>query len=94
MTVGSSDVAPAIGDADSPDAGGADQAGDRGPQGDPPPAWDGIDVAKRWKKFKRELLLWQWDTRLEKKRQGLKVWRRMTGKAADIALQRSGRQAA
>ena len=68
-----------------PDAGGDDQEGDRGPQGDPPPAWDGEDVAKRWKKFKRELLLWQGDTRLPKKRQGLKVWRRLTGKAADIA---------
>ena len=61
-----------------------DRDGDRGPA-DPPPQRDGLDVAKRWKKYKRELLLWRGDTRLPPRRQGLKVWRRMFGKAADIA---------
>ena len=53
MTAGASD------DADSFDAGpgGAEQGEYRGPPGDPPPAWDGENVAKRWKKFNRELLL-------------------------------------
>ena len=81
MAVGASNDA----DSSNLDVDGGEQDGERGPQGDPPPAWDGEDVAKRWKKFKRELLLWQGDTRLPKKRQGLKVWRRLTGKAADIA---------
>ena len=61
-----------------------DRDADRGPA-DPPPQWDGLDVARNWKKYKRELLLWRGDTRLAPRRQGLKVWRRMVGKAADIA---------
>ena len=62
----------------------ADRGTDRGPT-DPPPSWDGLDVARSWKKYKRELLLWRGDTQLAPKRQGLKVWRRMTGKAKGIA---------
>ena len=58
--------------------------GDRGSH-DPPPAWDGQNVAKRLNKYKRDLLLWRGDTKLAPGRQGLKVWCRMTGKAADIA---------
>ena len=73
------------GDTFNPDeADGHEEGGERGPHGDPPPRWDGEDVAKRWKKYKRELLLWQNDTHLLRKRQGLKVWRRLSGKAADI----------
>ena len=63
---------------------GGQEDGERGPRGDPP-QWDGEDVARRWKKYKRKLLLWQENTRLPKERQGLRVWRRMTGKATDIA---------
>ena len=40
----------------NPDADGREEGGEWGPQGDPP-QWDGEDVAKRWKEFKRELLL-------------------------------------
>ena len=80
MAVGASDGA----DTFDPGDGGGEHEGERGPQ-DPPPSWDGEDVAKRWKKYKRELLLWRGDTKLAPKRQGLKVWRRLTGKAADIA---------
>ena len=52
---------------------------------DSPPSWGGENVAKRWKKYKRELLLWRGDTKPAPRRQGLKVWRRLTGKAADLA---------
>ena len=46
-------------------------------------------------RYKRELLLWQNDTELSPKRQGLKVWRRVTGERDQNAFkaQRSARGA-
>eukprot|EP00971_Amphidinium_carterae_P228715 4536933-Amphidinium_carterae.1 len=48
---------------------------------DLPPSWDGIDPARRWRTYRRELLLWQADTEVPPSRQAVKAFRQMTGQA-------------
>eukprot|EP00971_Amphidinium_carterae_P203991 4048054-Amphidinium_carterae.1 len=52
---------------------------------DPPPGWDGVDPANRWRQIRRRIVLWSEDTDLAKKRQGLRVFRHLTGDAATLA---------
>eukprot|EP00971_Amphidinium_carterae_P302427 6009335-Amphidinium_carterae.1 len=52
---------------------------------DPPPVWDGVDPANRWRQVRRRIVLWAEDTDLHKKRQGLRVFRHLSGDAATLA---------
>eukprot|EP00971_Amphidinium_carterae_P153241 3037908-Amphidinium_carterae.1 len=52
---------------------------------DLPPLWDGVDPARRWRAFRRELLLWQADTEVPPGRQAVKAFRQMSGQAKLLA---------
>eukprot|EP00971_Amphidinium_carterae_P252169 5006759-Amphidinium_carterae.1 len=52
---------------------------------DSPPAWDGIEPSRRWRAYRRELLLWQADTEVPPARQAVKAFRHMTGQAKLLA---------
>eukprot|EP00971_Amphidinium_carterae_P017278 340899-Amphidinium_carterae.1 len=52
---------------------------------DPPPTWDGEKPTENWRTKRREILLWAEDTDLPPKRQGVRVFRHLTGQARLIA---------
>eukprot|EP00971_Amphidinium_carterae_P234770 4658650-Amphidinium_carterae.5 len=41
---------------------------------DAPPSWDGVDPSRRWRAYRRELLLWQADTEVQPARQAVKTF--------------------
>ena len=47
----------------------------KGGSRDPPPAWDGVNPAKRWLDKKRELQMWADDTECPKDKMGVRFWR-------------------
>ena len=53
---------------------------------DPPPGWNGVDPAKRWRDHKRELKLWALDSDLPLKKQGVIYLRSLQGDATEAVL--------
>eukprot|EP00971_Amphidinium_carterae_P100922 1996716-Amphidinium_carterae.1 len=52
---------------------------------DPPPGWDGEQPTQRWRTTRRAIVLWAEDTDVPKSRQGIRLYRQLTGKAAQVA---------
>eukprot|EP00971_Amphidinium_carterae_P118289 2343602-Amphidinium_carterae.2 len=56
-----------------------------GSRSEPPPVWDGVDPASRWKQCRRAIKLWSEDCELEEHKKGVRLWRSLTGVAAKLA---------
>eukprot|EP00971_Amphidinium_carterae_P050766 999724-Amphidinium_carterae.1 len=52
---------------------------------DPCPEWDGEQPAERWRAVRRSIVLWSEDTDLTRARHGVRLFRSLTGKAAQLA---------
>eukprot|EP00971_Amphidinium_carterae_P273042 5419177-Amphidinium_carterae.1 len=63
----------------------AEQVGNEWRGRDPPPVWDGVSPAERWRPVQRAIALWAEDSDLPKKRQGVRLFRSLAGIAQQLA---------
>eukprot|EP00971_Amphidinium_carterae_P195442 3878536-Amphidinium_carterae.1 len=61
-----------------------DQKGFDGKFRDQCPVWDGDSPAERWRMVRRSIVLWSEDTELAKAKQGVRLFRSLVGKAAQL----------